>query len=62
MIRTVPHLFVNLLLNSLAMAVEPEPVAAEPEVLYVDAREGEPFSMESLCMQCLQNVSGMHQQ
>jgi hypothetical protein len=27
-------------------------------VQYVDAREGEPFTMESLCMECLQNVSG----
>lgn len=30
---------------------------AQPDVLYVDAEEGQPFTMDSLCMECMQNVS-----
>ena len=52
---------IALTYRQLSMAVTAEPAAAEPEVVYVDAREGEPFSMESLCMQCLENVSTLHQ-
>lgn len=29
----------------------------DPEVLYVDAHEGEPMQFESLCMECMENVS-----
>jgi len=29
----------------------------DPEVLYVDTHEGEPMQFESLCMECMQNVS-----
>lgn len=29
---------------------------ADPEVLYVDAHEGEPMQFESLCMECMENV------
>lgn len=29
----------------------------DPQVLYVDTHEGEPMQFESLCMECMQNVS-----
>ncbi len=28
-----------------------------PDVLYVDTHEGEPMQFESLCMECMENVS-----
>ncbi len=31
--------------------------AAEPEVIYVNAEDGEPYALESLCMNCHETVS-----
>ena len=31
-------------------------VPDQPEVLYVDTEEGEPYALESLCMNCHQTV------
>ena len=40
----------------MAVAAEMAP-AAQPEVIYVNAEDGEPYALESLCMNCHGTVS-----
>ena len=42
----------------IVMATSEQPaVAADPDIIYVNTKDGEPYQMESLCMNCYETVS-----
>ena len=52
--RTIRGL--EVVCTRMVVAAEMAP-AAEPEVIYVNAEDGEPYALESLCMNCHETVS-----